>query len=197
MSGFDSTFWNLCQAAVWCEFRDASLVDEFAQPDADAYKALHWYPSHWPEGRKQVSDGKDLDRSLRDGTLTALGVRASDPVGRPEVIGPIDWQDLLIEPPSVRSRRNRSEEPWRYVSIRREDALRLWPRISQRRMTPQYDWDAIKAMYDEIMAEKKALSGRAMAEEISHRHFKRFGRNGPSRTMLDRKLKTWKQVDTR
>lgn len=196
MSGFDSPFWNLCQAAIWCEFREAALVDEFAQPDGDNYKALHWYPLHWPESRKQVSDGKDLDRNLRDGTLKSFGVRASDPVGRPEEITPFDWQDLLIEPPTVRSRRNRNKEPWLYVSVRREDVLRLWPRLTQGKNSPQYDWRAIKEIWEAISAEGKNLSLRALTLEISIRHRERFGHDGPSRTMLARKLNAWKQVDT-
>ncbi|HKJ84753.1 MAG TPA: hypothetical protein VKA06_01695, partial [Spirochaetia bacterium] len=57
MDAFDLEYWNLCQAAVWIEFREKDLVRQFAVPegqipDAEAYRALHFYPSMWPPERK-------------------------------------------------------------------------------------------------------------------------------------------------
>lgn len=53
---FHDQYWNLCQAAVWIEFREKKLVEQFAAPegqvpDGDAYRALHFYPLMWPPER--------------------------------------------------------------------------------------------------------------------------------------------------
>jgi|GEM_PF-1481412 len=196
MDEFERRHWNLCQAAVWIEFREKDLVRQYAAPegqlpDAEAYRALHFYPSMWPNERARHSKLNELHDRLKLHSLTALGYHISDP-DLLQAVPPADWEDIDLRPPQALDARDRSRELWSLVRVKRADILRLWPFPSETRDQSWYDWDYIRRIHDEVRAERNDLSENQMVLEIQARLQRRSKGSVPGRTSLQNRIKAWR-----
>lgn len=195
MSEFDKPFWNLCQAAVWVEFRERDMVEKFAVADHEAYKALHFYPEMPFEGkiRVRIGESQDLERALLDGRLASSGFRQENQDTRTS-IPKSAWVDVYLDPPHALDRRpeRRGRETWRHILIKSADIRRLWPTPDEGKARELYDWGKIESWYREIVAEKPEMSQNNIIREIAVRHEKQFGSKGPSRSAIQQHMKSWK-----
>jgi len=196
MDEFERRHWNLCQAAVWIEFREKELVRQFAapegeMPDAEAYRALHFYPRSWPPERILHAKVNELHRCLQSNSLRALGYHIDDKDLLQEV-PPSHWEDIDLRPPLALDARDRSRELWSLVRIKRADILRLWPFPSETRDQSWYDWADIRRIHDEVRAERNDLSENQMVLEIQARLQRRSKGSVPGRTSLQNRIKAWR-----
>ena len=196
MGAFDEKYWNLCQAAVWVEFRERELVEEFSEADDDAYRALHFYhKSMWPKGRKLHSSLGELHKALKRNSLRAIGYHRDAP-HRLEEIGDIYWQDIDLRPPLAVDRRHPGRELWTNVKVKRADILRLWPVPEVKIDRSQFDWVAIREIYEELLSDGHAGSDRDLVLAIQDRFEKSFKTVPPARTTLQNKIKHWRAMAT-
>jgi hypothetical protein len=200
MDAFDLEYWNLCQAAVWIEFREKDLVRQFAAPEGQMpdpvdYRALHFYPSMWPPERVVHGKLNELHDSLRSNLLTALGYHVSKPDVL-QVIPPALWADIDLRPPFARDARDRRRELWSLVRVKRSDILRRWPFPSDEHDRSWFDWTAVRQLYDEVRTERPNLSENQTILEIQARFQKRHKKKPPGRTALQNRIKEWKIVAT-
>jgi hypothetical protein len=193
MTSFDDEYWNLCQAAVWIEFRERPLVARFADPDGDAYRALHFYPGMWPPDRKQQATLNDLQSSLKSNALRAFGYHRDTP-DRLEEIPPVQWYDIDLRPPRALDARARDREVWTGVRVRRRDILRLWPIPTEPQDRSWFDWESVRAVFNEVRSECPDLSERQTILEIRARYERRFRRTPPGRTSLQTRLREWRRL---
>ena len=196
MDEFERRHWNLCQAAVWIEFREKDLVRQYAAPegqlpDAEAYRALHFYPSMWPNERARHSKLNELHDRLKLHSLTALGYHISDP-DLLQAVPPADWDDIDLRPPLALDARERNKELWSLVRVRRADILRLWPFLSEKQDKSWYDWDEIRRVHDAVRAECPELSENQTILEIQARLEASSKRKAPGRSSLQNRIKAWR-----
>lgn len=196
MDAFDLEYWNLCQAAVWIEFREKDLVRQFAapegqMPDAGAYRALHFYPSMWPPERVLHAKLNELHGRLQSNALTALGYHANH-AGLLQSIPPEHWAYIDLRPPLALDARDKSKELWSLVRVKRAEIQRLWPALSEMSDKSWYDWDEIRRVHDDVRAQLPDLSENQTILEIRARLAKRSKGDVPSRTSLQSRIKTWK-----
>lgn len=200
MDAFDTEYWNLCQAAVWIEFRERDLVVQFAAapghiPDGDAYRALHFYLKMWPPERVLYADLNELHDRLKSNLLKALGYRRGEP-NLLEAVPHEQWQDIDIRPPRALDARDKSKELWSHVRLERADILRLWPAPSSEKLDRTlFDWDELRSVYVEVRTAHPDISDNRTIQEIQNRFEKRHKnqkRKSPSRAALQARIKLWK-----
>lgn len=193
MTAAKDRLWNLCQAAVWVVFREIELVDEFAVADRQAYKALHWYPTMWPEGRQERGQTNELYNALLEGRLIATGIHKKSGGQRRRI--PKDaWIDLCLDPPDAFDKRpaHRNEEPWQVILVEGAVVQRLWLAPDTIKSRELYDWPEIKKIHDEVKHEHPEYSQNRTIQEIRFRYEKSVGGTLPSRTAMQSKMKTWR-----
>ena len=200
MDAFDFEYWNLCQAAVWIEFREKDLVRQFAAPegqlpDPEAYRALHFYPSMWPPGRKIHAKLNELQDRLKQNALKAFGYHQSDRQTLQE-ISSAHWHDIDLRPPLALDARDRRSELWSRVRVKRADVLRLWPFPSKLPDKTWYDWDEIHRIYDEVRVDEPNISERDTILAVQHRFEKQYRIKPPGRTSLQNRIKRWRSSAT-
>ena len=193
MTSFDDEYWNLCQAAVWIEFRERPLVEQFVDADGDAYRALQLYPSMWPTDRVRHGTLDALYAFLKSGSLTASGSHCETP-DRVEDIPPIHWYDIDLRPPHALDVRERGREVWTRVRVRRPDVLRLWPVPTEKHDRSWFDWEAVRVLHDEVRAEHPDLSERQAILELQVRYERQFKSKPPGRTSLQKRIRHWRSA---
>lgn len=190
MTKFDDYYWNLCQSALWVEFRNQAYVEKHGAEDADGYKALHWYPEEdQPEEHAEVSE---LIEALKSNALIACGYHVDDPNVIKD-IPPFSWYDMDLHPPHAFDTRTRGQELWKDVRLKRRDLLRLWQRPVLAKSKAWYDWDAIRKFYEDVIGEDSHLSDNQIILEIRARLSRASKKAPPSRSTLQTKLKEWRR----
>lgn len=188
MTKFDNKYWNLCQAALWVEFRDQSYVEKHGAEDADGYKALHWYPEDdQPEKHAEVSE---LTEALKSKALIACGYHSDDPNVIKD-IPPLSWYDIDLRPPHAFDTRSRGQELWKDVRLKRREVLRIWQRPASATSKAWYDWDEIRKIYEDVIGEGANISQNQTIREIQARLSRACRESQPSRSALQTKLKEW------
>jgi len=189
---FDEKYWNLAQAAAWVEFRERDLVEQFAIADRESYKALHMYPSMWPETRKRLNSIDELHHALEEGRLTASGYHVGEP-DRLAQVPAAEWMDLVISPPIayVAGELSTQKQRWSDVRVLSADIKRLWRDIGEVSLRTEFDWQAIRAIYEEIVARQPSMSKNKLIEELQLEFSERLNKDPPGRSSIQRRLKTW------
>ena len=193
MTSFDDEYWNLCQAAVWIEFRERALVERFVDADGDAYRALQLYPTMWPPDRVRHGTLDEFYAFLKSGSLKASGSHCETP-DKVEDIPPIHWYDIDLRPPRALDVRERGREVWTRVRVRRPDVLRLWPVPTEKHDRSWFDWAAVRALHDEMRAEHPDLSERQAILELQVRYERQFKSKPPGRTSLQKRIRRWRST---
>jgi hypothetical protein len=193
MTSFDDEYWNLCQAAVWIEFRERPLVERFREADGEAYSALHFYPGMWPPDRKQHGTINELLSSLKSNSLKALGFHY-DTIGQLDEIPAPHWYDMDLRPPRVLDARERQREIWTRVKVRRRDILRIWPIATEKQDRSWFDWGTMRTLFDEVRTELPDLSERQTILELQARYQRQFKRKAPGRTSLQTRMRKWRSM---
>jgi hypothetical protein len=191
MDPFEEAFWNLCQAAVWVEFREKKLVRQFADVDHDAYRALYFYPNMWPPARERLGELSELHMRLKHDDLVAEGYRHCSR-GKLEAIPAAQWHDIDLRPPLALDARpgHRGEELWSSVRVRRADMQKLWRSAHQVASRSKYDWDELRQIHKDAKSSNPEFSDNQLIEEIQLAYFERHHVK-PSRPSIQRHMKRW------
>ena len=91
-------YWNLCETAAWVVFRNLSVVERFSSPSPENWQAYMMYDSMWL--CPKVTEPSELGDALRSGRLSAKG-RSGDPGSKMMTIPAIEWETLIVSPPSA------------------------------------------------------------------------------------------------
>ncbi|AXI53344.1 hypothetical protein C1J05_01500 [Sulfitobacter sp. JL08] len=188
-SPFDHKYWNLAQASVWVEYREKKLVEDFDAGDRDAYIALGMYPSMWPANRERHGAIEDLRRALEQRRIVSYGYRNNTP-GQLEEIPAAEWTDLAIRPPLVCFAGQPNNQPWSAVRLLSADMKRFWRSINEVSGRSKYDWDAIRAIFDELQRQNSEMSQNELILELQGTYEDRLKKDAPSRSSIQRKINT-------
>ncbi len=185
-----SRYWNLCQTAVWVEYRCRELVTEFEHATRHAYLALGLYPTM--NNHKQVAPLSEFGTVLVNGGIQAWGCRADNP-GSYELIPQIEWSHLIIRPPIAvrRSRHNVLIEPWTDIRFESGKVVKRWPSTFQQDARLKYRWDRIEAIYRDMRDRNPDISQNELIGEIAAEFQDRYKKDPPSRTTIQRHMKKW------
>ena len=186
MSAWDDQHWNLAQAAGWVVYRDRRVVEELAEPSRHAFAAIAMYPSmHDYAKHGSVSDMRD---ALRDGRLTATGIRASAG-GHRESIPKLEWLDLHLNPPRAVLRGQPGwTEPWTDIMAPSGDVKRLWRGELDVQGRTKYDGNKIRAIAARLRTNNPDMSENELNAEIEGEYESETGKR-PARTTIQRHLK--------
>lgn len=189
MTKFDDEYWNLCQSALWVEFRNQAYVEIHGAEDADGYNALHWYPE--VDQPLKHADVSELTEALKSNALVACGYHVDDPNVIKD-IPPLSWYHIDLRPPHAFDTRNRDQELWNNVRLKRRDIMRIWQRPAPPTSKAWYDWDEIRKIYEDVIGIDATLSQNQTILEIQARFSRALGKQPPSRSKLQTKLKEWR-----
>ncbi len=192
MSAFEDRYWNLTQVEAWVIYREKALVERFAVPYHHSYVAIGMYPKYWPDGRSTKGSHQELWRALVNGRLNAQGHPSSDPE-RLDDIPPAEWNNLTIDPPAAyrRGPDSRRIEPWIDFVIVSAEVKKLWRSEFETSGRTRFDWAKIHAIHDEVKAQHPEMSQNDLMVEIQGAYEERLNKNAPSRTSIQRHMKSW------
>lgn len=185
------TYWNLMEAAAWVMYRDMAIVEQFAPPRPNDWHAFILF-SPDGDGYKRIAEPKALFAALRSGDLQAYG-RHAEQGARMERIPPLEWHDLVEEPtgPYRRSRSGAMEFPWQNIMVARADVERQWRRPAETQGRTRYRWPYLKEIYVELQSLHTEFSQNDLIGELQKEYEARTNREPPSRTSIQRHLKSW------
>ena len=190
LSPFDDKYWNLAQASAWVEYRDKQLVQDLESADRTSYIAIGFYPSMWPPSRKQRSQIEELRRALEEGRLISSGFRRGG-LERLEDIPAAEWADCIIRPPFISFSGQPQNIPWESVRVLSADMRRLWRSVNEVDGRSRFNWAAIQEIFDEVKTQNPEMSKNELITEVQGAFEDRFDKPAPSRSTLQRKIKTW------
>ncbi len=195
MAEFDNPDWNLAQAAAWIIYRERELVELLSCPDAHAFGAIALYPSMSPPGRKAIGKLTDLARALRDGRLAAKGFRQKAPDDL-EPIPAAEWADLHLRPPFAYDYAERSladrHERWISIRVSSTDMRQIWRAEHEVSGRSKYDWSAVEHIFRARRMDNPDMSDNELITEIQAEFEQQFSKEPPSRSSLQKHMKTWK-----
>lgn len=188
----DSKYWNLAQVAAWVMYREMELVVQFEHPSRTGFMALGMYPSLEPSGRQKIASSNDLNRTLEDGRLTAWGYRANS--NQLEQIPSREWTDLTLAPPFAYDTRNLAakHQPWTDIRLESAAVKKLWRSEHEISGRTKFDWDAVRPIHDELLERNPDFSQNDLITEIQGAFHDHFNKEPPSRSSIQRHLKSWK-----
>jgi hypothetical protein len=182
--------WTLAQAAAWIVFRDISVVALFTPPRVCAWITYLMYPTGWakPVVHEQW---QDLFRKLEAKLLVATGQRSAD--GIREEIDAKYWVDLVPDVdtgPYVRLASGALSRPWTDILVLHADVERLWRRPSEIDGRSKFSEVWFKDRYRQLRATKPESSRNELIEELQEQFQAETKREPPSRTTIQRYLKS-------
>lgn len=189
-SPFDHKYWDLAQASAWVEYREKKLVEDFDAADRDADIALGMYPSMWPASRERHGAIEDLRRALEQGRIVSSGYRHNTP-GQLEEVPAAEWTDLSIRPPLVCFAGQPNNQPWNSIRVLSADMKRLWRSINEVSGRSRFDWAAVEAIHGALKSQNPDMSQNELIDEIQGEFEDRFNKEPPSRTTLQRRIRSW------
>ena len=192
LSPFDDKYWNLAQASAWVVYREKQLVEHFKTADRNSYVAFKLYPTMWPEGRPKHGSIADLERALVEQRLLSWG----HPKAQPDILAEIpsaEWSDLVIRPPIafVSGQSREHTQRWTDIRVLSTDIKRLWRSSHEVNGRSKFDWDKIKGIYHEVASQNPEMSQNEHITETQGAFEDRCNRKPPSRSTLQRKIKSW------
>ena len=192
MGGFDHLFWNLAQAAVWVVYREKDLVDQMANADRDSYAAIGMYPSMWPKDRRRQANVNELYNALLRGRLQAQGYHVDAP-NKLAFIPADQWQDMTLWPPVARLRREVTyrQELWTDIRVSGADVRKHWRSTDEVRSRTNFDWDAIRELYEEARRSNPDFSQNKLIEEAQLAFQERFDEEPPGTSSFKRHIPNW------
>ena len=178
-------------AAAWVKFRKREIVDKFDGPSPESWTAYNMYSSMWDT--KPADAALTLHDSLISGKLVAFGHR-STPGASIEKIPSLEWETLILAPPSAHRRlpNNEKDEPWINVRVTAADVQKLWRGQTETEGRSRYDWIAIKEIYGTLERNNPDMSQNELVLEVQLAFEQRFSKDPPSRTSVQSKIKTWR-----
>lgn len=187
---FGDKYWNLAQACAWVVYREMQLVNDFAVADRDAYIALGFYPSMWPDGRERLGAVEDLRRALEQGRIMSSGFRQNTAEQLVEIPA-AEWTDFEIRPPLVCFTGQSNNQPWNKVRLLSADMKKQWRGVNEVSGRSKFDWAALQEIYNELKNQNPEMSQNELIEEVQASFEERFNKEAPSRSTIQNKIKTW------
>jgi hypothetical protein len=110
----NTPYWNLTETAAWVVFRNLSVVERFSGPSRDHWQAYMMY---------------------------AKG-RSGDPGSKMMTIPAIEWETLIVSPPSAyRLLPDKTKDtPWHDIRVSGANVQKLWRGTSETTSRAKFDW---------------------------------------------------------
>lgn len=189
-AGFTAKYWNLAMAAAWVKFRNREIVEKFDGPSAENWAAYNMYPTMWDA--KPVDASLTLQSALTSGKLLAFGHRNASGASM-EMIPPLEWETLIFDTatPYRRLASNAKDVPWANIRVESADVQKLWRVQTETEGRTQFNWAAIKKLYEAALISNPDMSKNEIILEVQQDFQNRFLKEPPSRTSLQNKIKIW------
>ncbi len=189
-AGFTAKYWNLAMAAAWVKFRKRGIVDKFDGPSPESWSARNIYDSMWET--KPVEASLTLQSALISGKPIAFGHRSA-PGASMETIPSLEWETLILDPPTAYRRlpNTLKDEPWINIRVEGADAQKLWRIRTETEGRTRFNWRATREFYKTVIQNNPDMSKNEIIAEVQLEYQNRFSKNPPSRTSLQIKIKTW------
>ena len=182
--------WNLTETAAWIVFRNLSVVVRFSDPAPENWQAYMMYESMWL--CPKVAEPSELGDALRSGRLSALG-RSGDPGSKMMTFPAIEWETLIISPPSAYRLLpdNTKDTPWHDIRVSSADVQKLWRGTSETTSRAKFDWVTIRSMHEELRLLNPEFSKNELIKETQQAFQDKFNKEPPSRSSLQRQITRW------
>ena len=183
-------YWNLSETAAWVVFRNLSVVERFSGPSPENWQAFMMYDSMWL--CPKVTELSELGDALRSGRLSAKG-RSSDPGSKMTTIPTIEWETLIISPPSAyRLLPDKTKDtPWHNIRVSSADVQKLWRSTSETTSRAKFDWVSIRSIHEELRSLNPEFSKNELIKEPQQAFQDKFNKEPPSRSSLQRQITKW------
>lgn len=177
-------------AAAWVKFRKRGIVDKFDGPSPESWSARNIYDSMWET--KPVEASLTLQSALISGKPIAFGHRSA-PGASMETIPSLEWETLILDPPTAYRRlpNTLKDEPWINIRVEGADAQKLWRIRTETEGRTRFNWRATREFYKTVIQNNPDMSKNEIIAEVQLEYQNRFSKNPPSRTSLQIKIKTW------
>ena len=185
-----STYWNLTETAAWIVFRNLSVVTRFSDPAPENWQAYMMYESMWL--CPKVAEPSELGDALRSGRLSALG-RSGDTGSKMMTIQAIEWETLIVSPPSAYRLLpdNTKDVPWHDIRASSADVQKLWRGTSETTSRAKFDWVSIRSIHEELRLLNPEFSKNELIKETQQAFQDKFNKEPPSRSSLQRQIARW------
>ena len=182
--------WNLTETAAWIVFRNLSVVERFSDPAPENWQAYMMYESMWL--CPKVAEPSELGDALRSGRLSALG-RSGDPGSKMMTIPAIDWETLIVSPPSAYRLLpdNTKDVPWHDIRASSADVQKLWRGTSETTSRAKFDWVSIRSIHEGLRLLVPEFSKNELIKETQQAFQDKFNKEPPSRSSLQRQIARW------
>jgi len=182
--------WNLTETAAWVVFRNLSVVERFSGPSPDHWQAYMMYDSMWL--CPKVTEPSELGDALRSGRLSAKG-RSGDPGSKMMTIPAIEWEALIVSPPSAyRLLPDKTKDtPWHDIRVSSADVQKLWRGTSETTSRAKFDWVTIRSMHEKLRLLNPEFSKNELIKETQQAFQDKFNKEPPSRSSLQRQITRW------
>ena len=182
--------WNLCETAAWVVFRNLSVVERFSGPAPENWQAYMMYDSMWL--CPKVTEPSELGDALRSGRLSAKG-RTSGPGSKMTTIPAIEWETLVISPPSAyRLLPDKTKDtPWYDIRVSSADVQKLWRSTSETTSRAKFDWVTIRSIHEELRLLNPEFSKNELIKETQQAFQDKFNKEPPSRSSFQRQITKW------
>ena len=152
-------------AAAWVKFRTREIVDKFDGPSPESWAAYNIYDSMWDA--KPVEASHTLQSALISGRLIAFGHRGA-PGASMETISSLDWETLILDPPTAYRRlaNTLKDEPWINIRVEGSDVQKLWRVRTETEGRTRYDWTDVKGIYEKLIKENPDMSKNEIIAEV-------------------------------
>ncbi len=185
-----SKFWNLSQAAAWVVYRSSELAEDHAQTSHNKWIALNWYPTK--HKNKQAGCISELSKKLQEGVLTAYGRRSPNGISK-EPIPDMDWQNLILSPPTayLRDPIKGKIEPWLDITFKSGNVIKLWQSTSTKEQKRKFDKKILKELWEKNHTQNQNFAANELIEDIQLEYSLNTGKKEPSRTTLQNYIRHW------
>jgi hypothetical protein len=188
-----SRFWTLPQAVAWVLYRRDDIVDYIGSTDEGRLGLVAMYPAHFQPVPEVHGEPEELRRALAEGKLKATGI-PNDGVAVRTTIPPQDWLRVQIYGgKAYRASEDRHEVvyPWRDIALESAAMKKLWRSEHETAGRSKYDWVIVQAMFNEVKTQNLEMTQNELITEVQGAFEDRFNKKAPSRTTIQRKIKTW------
>jgi hypothetical protein len=182
--------WNLTKTAAWAVFRNLEVVKLFDGPSSENWQAYMMYESMWL--CPKVAEPSELGDALRSSRLSALG-RSGDPGSKMMTIQAIEWETLIVSPPSAYRLLpdNTKDVPWHDIRASSADVQKLWRGTSETTSRAKFDWVSIRSIHEELRSLNPEFSKNELIKETQQAFQDKFNKEPPSRSSLQRQIARW------
>lgn len=186
-------YWTLPQAVAWVIYRRDDIVEYVGPNGGGSLGLVAMYPTQFQPSPKVHGVSEELRRAAVEGRLKVRGIPNNGSLARVD-IKPEDWLRLQIydgKVSQVSEDRAQHIYPWRDISVESAAVKKLWRTEHETSGRSKFDWSAIRAVYEDISSSNPDMSQNELIIELQGAFEERFKKEAPSRTTLQRKIKTW------